>query len=481
VYITRWDCIRINNKLVNEAKFKKVEEHFKSLNQRENIQASEFELLTATAFQLFNDHNVQYGIVEVGMGGRLDSTNILNNQVVSVIAKIAHDHQNLLGNTLEEIARHKAGILRPNVPYIVNPRNEWHVQEVIDEIAKEIGAGPRIDGANVLKKELPGPEDMRDWEKFAANLPGFQVDNALLAFCAVKQALGGGVGLRKSLIALQNLQSHLPGRCESIAVPDVFGSEDRKMLIDGAHNPDAAQALERWVSGSVRFTTVEQQKTAKAMPPSGWPVTWVIAMTDGKDPREFLRRLVRSGDNFVFTTFGAVEGMPWVEPMDPHDLCEIAEEMFPENIGIVVPERNTHRALMAAKHLAGNGLPIVLTGSLYLVGSFLRELTTPEFKRSNFEKMDWQEKNRVNKTLNLLADDLYINGRRLKIRRNELRKKEETEEEKGKSDTAAENITEEAESSGEINRPRHEDIAKATAHQIRRKDQAVRPTGSFPK
>jgi folylpolyglutamate synthase/dihydrofolate synthase len=104
---------------VSEREFLKVEDHYKRLNERNQINASEFELLTATAFTLFNENKVDVGIIEVGMGGKLDATNILNNQVVSVISKVARDHENFLGNTLEEIASHKAGILRPNVPFIV--------------------------------------------------------------------------------------------------------------------------------------------------------------------------------------------------------------------------------------------------------------------------------------------------------------------------------------------------------------------------
>ena len=143
--IGRWDCISIGNKPVEEALFRKIEKHYIDLNIKKGIKASNFEILTATAFHIFNEEQVQVGVVEVGMGGKLDATNILNNQVISVISKIARDHESFLGSTLQEIAHHKAGILRPHVPYLINPKNEKNVVSVINEYADEIAAGPRLE------------------------------------------------------------------------------------------------------------------------------------------------------------------------------------------------------------------------------------------------------------------------------------------------------------------------------------------------
>jgi folylpolyglutamate synthase len=386
----RWDCIYINDKPVAEAQFKKIENHFKSLNQRENIQASEFELLTATAFQLFNEHNVTFGVVEVGMGGTLDSTNILNNQVVSVIGKIAHDHQNFLGTTLLEIAQHKAGILRPNVPYIVNPANEFAVKGVIHDYAKMVGAGPEIDPLAELQNELRSPEDHRDWEGFISKRPSFQRHNALLAYFAVKQALDGRASLMKSLKPLK--EPNLPGRCEKHAVPFIFNSDAPNLLVDGAHNADAAAALDEYVSKMYR----RQWIAGTAAPPNGWPITWVMAMSEGKDPATVLEKLLKPGDSLVLTTFGPVDGMPWVKPMPPTRILETAEQLIPDIPGIVVPTPGVHRALIAARELAASsGSLMVLTGSLYLVGDFLREKAQWKPSAEALAKMNAQEKRRV--------------------------------------------------------------------------------------
>jgi folylpolyglutamate synthase/dihydrofolate synthase len=362
----RWDCISINEKPIDEATFRKVENHVVQLNESCQIKASPFEILTATAFHIFNQEKIQVGVVEVGMGGKLDSTNILNNQVVSVISKIARDHEGFLGNTLEEIAEHKAGILRPNVPFVVNPTNQQDVQHVIDRYAREIEAGPRL-GADDEFKRLYSCFDLQQ-------LQPFQQDNASLAVLAVMETLkslqvqSNITELARSLIAGTKAN---PGRLQYLTVPPVFGDAKRpgrEILVDGAHNPDAAEALNSFVCHN------ERSKQIGLQAPTGSPITWVLAMTDGKDARQYLRTLLRPGDNVVTTTFGPVDGMPWVKPMDAQELLEVARSVQPQITGTHVPGAGALRALCAAKYLASNETPIVLTGSLYLVGHLHREL-----------------------------------------------------------------------------------------------------------
>jgi folylpolyglutamate synthase/dihydrofolate synthase len=365
----------INDKPVPEEQFKNIEKHFIQLSKIENINASPFEILTATAFTCFNKANVRVGIVEVGMGGKLDATNILNNQAVSVIAKIARDHEAFLGNTLEEIAKHKAGILRPNVPYIVNPENEKHVQAVIDDYAKEIGAGPRLFcDTPALRKGL---YSNKDWQAFARPLRPFQRDNAAMAIIAAKEAARNvGGEMLDDMIAdeLGKVRFRsIPGRLQQVTVPPVFGTINdvhKTIIVDGAHNRDAAIALSEFVTnrGRRRFIADKQQRS------EGWPVTWVLAMTDGKDAQGYLRAILKPGDKVITTSFGPVDGMPWVKPMDPKALFQVAQSVRPDITGFAMPKDGTIRALCAAKHLTEDDFPIVLTGSLYLVGDFYREM-----------------------------------------------------------------------------------------------------------
>jgi folylpolyglutamate synthase/dihydrofolate synthase len=449
----RWDCISINNNPVDEALFKKIENHYTELSLREGISASPFEILTATAFHIFNEEQVQIGVVEVGMGGKLDATNILNNQAVSVISKIAKDHQSFLGNTLGEIALHKAGILRPDVPYIINPRNEHNVHVTIDDYASEIGAGPRLDfNPPELKKTL---FTKQNWLNFSDKLGQSQRDNATLAAIAAKTAVESmhHLEFRPFDIASIMWRSRLlanPGRLESIHVPPIFGGPYRlgydnrgpMILVDGAHNPDAAKVLHDHIQNDQRRKKIYSDKR---LPRYGWPVTWVLAMTEGKDAHGYLGILLRPGDNVVTTTFGPVDGMPWVKPMDPNELLEIAKSVEPGITGLAIPEDGALRALCAAKHLTEGRHPIVLTGSLYLVGDFHREFRSrrsndywkePQFKedREMFSNMLEDEKIRVNQLLSGHQPDLFSQPPNKNIRKdekkNEVREKQQSEREK---------------------------------------------------
>ncbi|KAG9190652.1 dihydrofolate synthase [Alternaria panax] len=409
----RWDCISINNKPVEEALFRKIEKHYIDLNIREGISASNFEILTATAFHIFNEEQVQIGVIEVGMGGKLDATNILNNQAISVISKIARDHESFLGSTLGEIAHHKAGILRPDVPYLVNPKNERNVKRVINDYAREISAGPD------LEYDPPGFSKIlfqnKDW------LPPQPVmqENMVMAAIAAQTAMKSlGRELRTWNMAhmLRNSKAVNPGRLESVRVPPIFGGRDTMssrtlkgeyILVDGAHNPDAARLLGEHVQNIVRRKKIPDEGRA---PYNGWPVTWVLAMTEGKDAHEYLEKILRPGDNVVATTFGPVDGMPWVKPMDPNQLLDMARSVKPAITGLVTSEDGPLRALCTANYLRDPKRPIVLTGSLYLVADLHRELRLRPNKvywddpksqddRNKIAAMLEEEKHRVNRLL----------------------------------------------------------------------------------
>jgi folylpolyglutamate synthase/dihydropteroate synthase len=334
------------------------------------------------------------------MGGLLDSTNILNNQVISVIAKIGRDHEGFLGNTLTEIARHKAGILRPNVPYIVNPENELNVRRVIDDYAKEIGAGPRLSGDTPEMRE--GLYSSDEWRYFAAVLRPWQRDNAVLGIIAAKEASKSlGETMQTAMIADELLKvrfKSIPGRMQEVKVIPVFGSDQsvgRKILLDGAHNQDAAVALKDYVD------KIERRSFLKDVPKrrDGWPVTWVLAMTDGKDAKSYLETILRDGDNVITTTFSPVDGMSWVKPMDPTALLSIAQSIRNNITGLAMPKLGALRALCAAKYLTEPQLPIVMAGSLYLAGDFHREMQGGKTRKEFWTRFMYEDDRKIIKAL----------------------------------------------------------------------------------
>ncbi|MCJ1461850.1 folylpolyglutamate synthase [Pseudocyphellaria aurata] len=350
--IDRWDCITIDEKTVNENVFREVEASIQARDKGEGIGASEFELLTATAFEIFAREKVEVGVVEVGMGGRHDATNILRHPLVTVITKIGKDHESFLGNSLEEIADHKAGIMKEMVPCIIDATNAPQVLRVLEENAKKAKAGPLFRISNEVDDSTAWIWNLLSKEKFEAH----QQINICLAVHAVKSALERTHSSLEIPPLLQVIPETLwPGRLQYLSIKEVSGRE-RDVLLDGAHNAQSADVLRSYVDAKLR---------------GDGPVTWVLAFSKGKKLSELLLLLVRPGDNIIASGFGPVDGMPWVQPVDVKDILGAAE-----TLGIPIQAHtatDTRDALRQATQISNNG-PVVVAGSLYQVSDVLRLL-----------------------------------------------------------------------------------------------------------
>lgn len=395
--VNRWDCITINQKVVDETAFKGVEKCIKTRNKAESIDASEFEILTATAFEIFSRAQVDIGVIECGMGGRLDATNVLKPEQVlcSVFTKIGMDHEAFLGDTLLKIAKEKAGIMKKDVPFVADQSNQLEVLMELDDHAAEAGAkqGTSIFPADLNRQITMTSGDMvrthgsdtlvrstgQAHERgFGAGVDSSQwplhqqqnLRTALLAWdtlqfdYGVAQKLGrpfqvdaniGMLGLAQ-ISAIVASQVDWPGRLQLINTIGITG-DVKPMLLDGAHNEQAAHALARHVDATYR--------------PRG-PVVWLIAMTKGKNVKDFLSPLLRHGDQAVVTQFGPVDGMPWVQSEDP---AEMAQEVQGVIRGDVHIESELWNALRRASLIALGESQVVICGSLYLAGDVLGMLT----------------------------------------------------------------------------------------------------------
>ena len=352
--IDRWDCITINEKPVKEEIFRDVEEAVKKRNSSENIQASEFELLTATAFEIFNLEKVKIAAIEVGMGGRLDATNILRDPLVTVITKIGLDHREFLGNTLKEIAYQKAGIMKHGVPIVIDPSNHERVLDVIKKYREEVDAGHSW---YVWHKDLfPILPNGAAARRLIEAKPQ-QVTNMGLAAKAVELALRISSLPYDSALTKPTLASVVwPGRLQHLSIESLTGRKE-DILVDGAHNPQSAQALSKYVD--------------KTMRTDGKQVTWVIAASRGKDVGEMLKIVLRKGDRVIGTQFGPVDGMPWVVSMTAEGIRVNARKTG------LRPRTSRSEDLRLALNLAGGysqGGPLVVCGSLYLVSDLFRLL-----------------------------------------------------------------------------------------------------------
>ncbi|KAL9001213.1 MAG: hypothetical protein Q9169_000397 [Polycauliona sp. 2 TL-2023] len=350
--IDRWDSITIDERTVDKSTFDEVEDAVKLRDSTAGIRASEFELLTATAFEIFTQEKVQVGVIEVGVGGRHDATNIMQHPLVTVITKIGRDHQSLLGTAIEEIAGHKAGIMKSGTACIVDATNSESVLQVLSETAHEIGAEPF--------HRIPSQSDQEstDLQEYLAksDLESHQRINLELAYHAALIAAQQMKLAVSSQAMLQGARkSAWPGRLQTLGIRGLTGRAE-PVILDGAHNSQSAEVLGSYVNKRVRF--------------KGCSVTWIIAASVGKDLRELLSPLLQSRDNIVAVEFGPVDGMPWVVPVKAESILEVAKILGIEG-SLDTASKDVFQSLHLATRTA-NGDPIVICGSLYLVSDILR-------------------------------------------------------------------------------------------------------------
>ena len=352
--IDRWDCITIDEKTVDESFFYKVGAEVEARNKQEDIRASEFEMLTATAFEIFGREKVDVGVVEVGMGGRLDATNIIDDPSVTVITKIGLDHQAFLGNTLEDIAHQKAGIIKPGVPCLVDGTNPPEVIEILEASAKQVGALPFTRVPQGMDEEHNPLWSTLPKESYETH----QRINISLAFEAVKQVVSQkclSADPERLLAAIEHVA--WPGRLQLISISPITGREE-DVLLDGAHNIQSAEVLRSYVNRRMRKGRS--------------PVTWVVAFSKGKDLQQTLSSMVMAHDNMIAVQFGAVDGMPWVQAAGAEEILRAAR-----SVGINGQINSVSNNVEAALHLATRismGGTLVVAGSLYLVSDVLRLL-----------------------------------------------------------------------------------------------------------
>ena len=251
--------MRINGKEISDESFAAIFTRLQALIEellaahKLRAHPTYFECVTAMAFECFARERAEFGVFEVGLGGRLDATNILS-PAVTVITRIDFDHENFLGHSLKEIASEKAGILKPDVPVIVaEQRSEAH--EVILARAKELRC-PIIETAEAFEITRESSQsglfcarvtELSSGGSFdiAPSLPGrFQLQNALNALAAARYLAKRGFRISNNDITEGISKTTWPGRLEKLqSRPDVY--------LDGAHNPGAARELAQFLKGNL--------------------------------------------------------------------------------------------------------------------------------------------------------------------------------------------------------------------------------------
>ncbi len=309
----------------------------------EGVLPTFFEICTAVAFEFFAEENVDYAVIEVGLGGRRDSTNVIT-PMVSVIASIGFDHMKTLGNTLPEIAGEKAGIIKPGVPVVISPQPD-EVRSVFAARCEELNS-PLIDlGTSamqmIFEDERGGEFSLKlgdsEWPRIAISLPGaHQAINASCALMALECARkNSGLKITDAQIMAGLKNARWPGRLEWV-------EGQPRMLMDGAHNGPGARTLLEYARRHLM----------------GRRVVLLTAMLGDKPVEDVVRQLAGITNTAVVTHIDSPRAL------EPKRLAVLLEA---NSVSCLI-EPDRQRALNAARELAGPDGIVLVSGSLYLVG-----------------------------------------------------------------------------------------------------------------
>ncbi len=319
-----------------------------------------FEITTGLAFLYFARKKVEAAVIEVGLGGRLDATNVVS-PLVSVITSLSYDHMHLLGNTLAEIAGEKAGIIKPGAPVVLSPQRE-EASQVVVRIAAERGSilvqlgedyrytplSHSLDGQTLLVWCKSEQEKMNaylengktpDWEPTRLEIPllGFhQVENAATAYAALKTADERGLSISEKQIKSGFRQVEWPGRFEILR-------REPPIVIDSAHNRDSALKL--------RMALMDYFP--------GLPVVLVIGASEDKDIFGMFAELAPNVRQVIATQA--------VHPRatDPQLLVEFAHQFGRPAIATPTVADALEEALIQA----GDSDLILVAGSIFLAAA----------------------------------------------------------------------------------------------------------------
>jgi len=312
---------------------------------------TEFEIVTAIGFTYFAEVDVDIAVVEVGLGGRLDATNVLK-PILSVITSISYDHMDILGDTLEKIAYEKAGIIKEGVPVVSYPQ-DLEAAQVIRRVAAERKSQlTEVSPEQVRVKEQSFDMQVFDftfedqhYHNLKIKLPGdHQILNAATALTALMVARKNGVALNDGDIYAGLEKTVWPGRLEKL-------SDKPFIVIDGAHNASGANALAQAMKAYFKDRRIKL----------------VLGILEDKEVEAIISSVCPLASEVIVTTPDSPRAMP------PERLAERVRA-YCQNVSV---EPNVERALdIAIQDLDEDDL-LLVSGSLYLIGkvrSYIRSL-----------------------------------------------------------------------------------------------------------
>ncbi len=311
---------KINNKLLFNTLFEVAKK-----NNGNKI--TFFEITTVACFLIFSKFPSDLCLIETGLGGRLDATNVLPSKKISAITKIGYDHEDFLGNDLKKITLEKCGIIKKNTPVVIGYQNKKGVKDIIIK--------------NAIKKQSKIISLYKIPKNWKLGLDGIhQYENATIAVTALKQYFFD-IDTKTIKKGLEKVS--WDGRIQKINQGKLISKRENLTLIDGAHNLDGALALSNHL---------------KTLKPQKW--TLIIGMLKNKNAEGFLK-ILRSQIDKVFTI-----------PINDQNLIYKASEFKKITTKLKIKSHNYENLENAIENVSKNDA-LLITGSLYLVGEFLKK------------------------------------------------------------------------------------------------------------
>lgn len=342
----------IESKIFGELVYKIKEIYEKDIYYNEIGEPTIFEILTSLALKYFNDEKVDFIVLETGLGGRFDATNIISNPIVTVITKIDYDHMDILGNTLKEIALEKAGIIKKDKPLVLS-KQEDEVLEVIFTKAKELYSKVYLEGVDFISDDIhlnsentffTYKSNRNLFKNLEIKLLGrYQVSNSSLSI-KVLEILNelNLLNLNEKKLREGLLNSFIAGRGE------IIKKLDKTYILDGAHNIISMIELKNFIETYFNCGKINM----------------VFGILNDKDIEGVLKVILPCIDKVILT---APEGAK-ERRSDPSFLLEIIRNNFPEKK--VITTKNIKEAFIESFKFFDTNYPILVTGSFYVVGEF---------------------------------------------------------------------------------------------------------------
>lgn len=340
------DSFRINGNEISRDDFAEIMTDIIPICEAMDDKPTEFEVLTALAFELFARKKCDIAVIECGMGGDTDSTNVISSPLLSVITNIAVDHVSFLGNTIQEIASHKAGIIKSDRPVLYGGNNADALEIISNKAEKSNSAMTVTNHGRIssISSDIHGISlDFSGFGTLHTSMSGtYQQYNIANVLTAVEILRNEGLNIPDNAVKSGLLSAHIHGRFELI-------SENPMIIFDGSHNPDginqAVASIEKYFGDT--------------------KIVLLIGVMADKDYELYPKMLGKYIDR-VYT----------VKPDNPRALNSdiLAETFINHGIKALSFADLNNGVKSAVDYATNNNMPLIALGSLYMYKDFIKSL-----------------------------------------------------------------------------------------------------------